>query len=210
MLSHNLDWKALAEDTSAARVRCVVVQAVTKNMFRVRCSRQLQKRICAALALGSLFCGAALAQTVSASYAPGLDFSKYHTYKWIDVQHPVPSVDKQIKQSVDSQLAAHGLVMANDNADLSIAYQVAIEQEQKWQAYEDWSDTSFGGQRFPQHKLVTITVGTLVVDMYDTSGKALVWSGRATKALDPSSSQTDRLKNLDKAVKKLLAAFPPK
>ena len=34
-----------------------------------------------------------------------------------------------------------------------------------------------------------INVGTLVLDLYDPSTKQLVWSGNATKTIDPSSNQ---------------------
>ena len=120
-------------------------------------------------------------------------------------------MDAQIKQSIDSQLAARGLKKADAGADLNIAYQVAIKQEERWQAYEDWAhESTFGDQRFPQRKLVIIEIGTLVIDMYDTAVKALVWEGTASKISDPSSSQNDRQKNLDNAARRLLAKFPPK
>jgi len=49
----------------------------------------------------------------------------------------------------------------------------------------------------------------LVLDIYDTAAKQLVWTGRAHKTLDRNSRE-DRQKNLDNAAKKLLANFPPK
>ena len=55
-----------------------------------------------------------------------------------------------------------------------------------------------------------IDVGTLVLDMYDPSTKTLVWTGRATKTIDPSSNQQKNQKNLDKAMQKLLKNYPPK
>jgi hypothetical protein len=119
-------------------------------------------------------------------------------------------VDAQIKQSIDSQLAAKGLTKADDTADLDVDYQAAVSQVEKWESYEDWSDSSLMGQRLPHHREVTIDVGTLGIDMYDTAAKELVWTGRAHKTLDPKSSRKDRQKNLDKAAKQLLADFPPK
>ena len=56
----------------------------------------------------------------------------------------------------------------------------------------------------------TISNGTLVVDMYSPATKQLVWTGQATKTLDPKSSQEKNQKNLDKSMKKLLKDFPPK
>jgi hypothetical protein len=121
-----------------------------------------------------------------------------------------PSVDGQIKQSIDSQLAARGLTKADDTADLNVDYQAALSNVETWQTYEDWSDTTIMGPRLPKKKKVTIEVGTLVIDMYDTAAKQLVWTGRANKTLDPNSSREERQENLDKAAKKLLADFPPK
>jgi hypothetical protein len=56
----------------------------------------------------------------------------------------------------------------------------------------------------------TINVGTLVLDMYDPSTKQLVWTGNATKTIDPSSNQGKNQKNLNKAIQKLLKNYPPK
>ena len=70
--------------------------------------------------------------------------------------------------------------------------------------------TGLPGQNMTQREQVTIDVGTLVIDMYDTAGRLLVWTGRAHKAIDLNSSQEERQKNLDNAAKQLLASFPPK
>jgi hypothetical protein len=159
--------------------------------------------------LASLLCCVTLAQTVRTSYAPGINFSKYHTYRWVVIkgQHPDPTVDAQIKQSIDTQLAAKGLTKADDTADLDVDYQTAISKAEKWEKYEDWSDASIMGQRIGEQRKVTIEAGTLVIDMYDTAAKQLVWTGRAHKTLDRNSSQEDRQKHLDQAAKKLLADF---
>jgi hypothetical protein len=40
--------------------------------------------------------------------------------------------------------------------------------------------------------------------LYDRATKQLVWTGNATKTIDPSSNQEKNQKNLDKAMAKLL------
>jgi len=169
------------------------------------------KRICLALSLGCLLCCIAVAQTIKTSYAPDVNFSKYHTYKWVAIrgQQSYPSLDAQIKQSFDSELSARGLKKAEDNADLNVDYQTALSKVATWQVYEDWSDAG-PSMRLPQRKKVMIDVGTLVIDMYDTAGKALVWTGRANKTVDLKSSPEERQKNLDTAATKMLVDFPPK
>lgn len=175
------------------------------------CFQELRKKLFVGVAVGCLLCSVAPAQTVRTSYTPGVDFSKYHRYKRVEIkgQHPDPSLDVQIKQSIDSQLAAKGLTKADDSADLSIDYQTAISKVEKWETYEDWTITG-PEARIPQRRQVTIDVGTLVLDMYDTAAKELVWSGRAHKTIDLKSSPEERQKNLNHAAQKLLADFPPK
>ena len=122
-----------------------------------------------ALGLGSVLCCAMHAQTVKTSYQPGLDFSKFHTYRWVEISgvHPDPDVDAQIKQSIDSQLAKKKLTKTNGKADLYVDCQVAISKAQTWHTYEDWSSAAFPDERIPMRKEVTIDVGTLVIDIYD-------------------------------------------
>src|SRR3954452_22329860 len=117
------------------------------------------------LVLATLLCPVALAESaVKSSYLPGTDFSKFRTYKWVEVkgrQHPDPSKDAQIKQLVDHQLTAKGLTKTDDTADLSIDYQVAVAKSEVWQVYEDWSSAALLDGRIPQRRKVTIEVGTL-------------------------------------------------
>ena len=54
-----------------------------------------------------------------------------------------------------------------------------------------------------------IYVGELVLDMYDSKKKELVWRGVASKTLDPKVKPDKRQKNLEKAVAKLLKNYPP-
>ena len=55
----------------------------------------------------------------------------------------------------------------------------------------------------------TIYVGQLVLDMYDSVNRDLVWRGVASKTLDPKAKPDKQEKNLTKAVKKLLKNYPP-
>lgn len=165
-----------------------------------------------ALTLALLVVGGALAQDVRSNYMPGTNFAKYKTYKWVNIEggsHPNQIVDAQIKQSVDSQLASKGLTKTEgDNADLYVGYQISVDKEKQWNAYGMGGGVRFGGMASAQSS--TISVGTLVLDLYDPAVKQLVWTGNATKTLDPSKSQEKNQKNLDKAMQKLLKNYPPK
>src|SRR5664279_5807897 len=130
-------------------------------------------RIGVGLVLALLACTLTPAQDVSTNSMPGVDFSKYHTYKWVSIEganYPNQIVDSQIKQSIDGQLASKGLTKVDgDKADLLIGYQASIQQERQWNAYGTGGLRWGGGMATAQQS--TISTGTLVLDMYDTTNK---------------------------------------
>ena len=160
-----------------------------------------------------LACAIANAQDVKSNFMPGTDFSKYHSYKWVDIEkgaHPNQIVDAQIKQAVDEQLSTKGLTKTTDDkADLYVGYQIAVDQEKQWNAYGMGGGPRWGGGMATATQS-SINIGTLVLDMYDPGTKKLVWSGSAAKTMDPSSNQEKNQKSLNKAMEKLLKNYPPK
>ena len=159
-----------------------------------------------------LTAGRLAAQDVKYNFMPGTDFSKYHTYKWVNIEggaHPNQIMDAEIKQAVDSQLAMKGMTKTDgDKADLLVGYQIAVDQEKQWNAYGMGGGVRWSGMGTATSS--TINVGTLVLDFYDPATKQLVWTGNATKTIDPSSNQEKNQKNLNKAMAKLLKNYPPK
>lgn len=171
--------------------------------------------VLAALAVFAVSAGAALAQDVNVNYVPGTDFSKYKTYKWVEIQgaeKPDQIVDTQIKGAIDKVLGGKGFTKATgDTADLFIGYQVAVNQERQWNTY---STGGYGAWRYGggmgTATSTTIQIGTIALDMYDSAAKELVWKGQASKTLSGEKDPEKRQKNLDKAMAKLLKDFPPK
>lgn len=166
----------------------------------------------ALMLLLALFCsGIAQAQDVKYNYVPGTDFSKYKTYKWVDIpgaKKPDQMLDGQIMAAVDAELSKKGLTKTDaDTADLYVAYQVAINQQTQWNAMGGGVGWRFGGMASATSS--NINIGTLVVDFYDVAEKKQVWRGDATKTLNPSKDPKKNLSNLQKAVAKLLKNYPP-
>jgi hypothetical protein len=180
----------------------------------------MKRAVCltAAVAMiGVLTVGAsvALAQDVTVNYVPGTDFSKYKTYRWVEIQgaeKPDQIIDTQIKQAIDKALATGGLTKATgDKADLYVAYQIAFTKEQQWNTYNVGGPYAWrygGGMGTATSS--TITIGTVALDMYDPAAKELVWKGQASKTLSNEKDPEKRQKNIDKAMAKLLKDFPPK
>jgi Domain of unknown function (DUF4136) len=159
-------------------------------------------------ALLLLTAGRLTAQQVTYNFMPGTDFSKYHTYKWVEIPsniHPNQIVDQEIRQAINNALAAKGFTLSTGpTADLYVGYQCAVDQERQWNA---WGMRGFGGMG--QATSSTIQNGTLAVDFYDPTSQQLIWRGQATKTLNPSGNQEKDMQRLNSAAVKLLKNFPP-
>lgn len=167
-----------------------------------------------------LFClVSASAQEIRYNYARGTDFSKYKTYKWVQIpnaQYPNQIIDGQIKQAIDAQLAAKGLSKSEDNPDLYIAYQAAVNQEKQWNSYSTGGDMwgwgrwgGWGGMSTTTTTSSTINIGSLNLDFYDVATKQQIWRGEASKTLGSGKDPNKVQKNINKAMAKLFKKYPP-
>ena len=91
---------------------------------------------------------------------PGTDFSKHHTYKWVSIEggaHPNHTVDAEIKQAVDFQLASKGLAKTDsDKADLYVGYQIAVDREKQWNGYGMGGGIRWGGMASASSSTINI------------------------------------------------------
>ncbi len=193
-------------------------------------SRKWVAKFGSALVLALVACSVTYAQDVRTNYMPGTDFSKFHTYAWVNHVQGVPTVggqpdqilDAQVKQAIDSQMAVKGFTKVEDGgkADLLLGYQLAIDQEKQINGFGDNWGGGFGGWGggwgpggggFSSFSAQTssLYVGTFVVGMYDPGTKKLVWIGAAQHAIEPSKKQEKNQERLNKGAQKLLKNFPP-
>jgi len=179
-----------------------------------------KRRISFALVLFLVGCKSVQVET-RYTFDQAADFSEFKTYRWV----PLPDAaklddrrDKQIKDAVDAELAKKGLSKTDaDSADLYIGYQAAINTETQFTSYKtDWGySPSWSGARsgnvagVTMAQASTISVGQLVLDMYDSKKHTLAWRGVADKTIDPKASPDTQQKNLRKAIAKLLENYPP-
>src|SRR5271165_2180509 len=178
-----------------------------------------------ALVLALITCSVTFAQDVRTNYMPGTDFSKYHTYAWVDEVQGVPGVgghpdqilDAQVKQAIDSQMAGRGFTKVVDGGkpDLLLGYQLAIDREKQINGFGDnlggWGGWGPWGGGLGTFSASTSSnyIGTFVVGMYDPAAKKLVWIGGAQHAIEPSKKQEKNQERLNKGAQKLLKDFPP-
>ena len=164
------------------------------------------------------------AQDVRYDFDKDKDFSKYRTYKWVQIKgadQPDDLTARAITKAIDAELAQKGMTKTDaDNADLYIGYQTAIAQEKEFTSFNTgWGyGPGWGGGWYGYGGMSTGTtygststvyVGQLDLSMYDPGTKQLVWRGVASKTLDPKAKPEKKQKNINKAVSKLLKKYPP-
>ena len=163
-------------------------------------------------------------QDVRYNFAANQDFSKYKTFKWVEIkgaQRLNDIADEQFKTAVNSQLTKKGLTpTTDDTADLYIDYQASLGQEKQFTTFDSswgygpgWGYGWYGGG--PGGGISTTTSSTIHtgqsdLDMYDRTDQKLIWRGTVSKAIDPNAKPGKRQKNLNKAVAKLLKNYPPR
>jgi hypothetical protein len=176
-----------------------------------------QRRILSLVVIALICATACFAQELRTDYDRSTDFNQYKTYSWERVQTQDPLWVDRIKAAVNSALAAKGWVRVESGGNVSI---IAMEMTQTHQTLNTYYD-SFGGgwawgrrfggsgDSFGESTTIpdTYRVGSLVVDLFDSSTKNLIWRGSQSDALSDKSNKN--IKNLDKGVMKLFDHFPP-
>jgi Domain of unknown function (DUF4136) len=157
----------------------------------------------------SLFAGKLSAQQVKTDYDRSANFGPYKTYSWEQIKTQDPLMVDRIKSAVKTTLAAKGFTEVPSDGDLSL---VAMETTRDQQTLDTFYNNFGGGWRWGGFGDATTTtetykVGTLVVDLFDTKTKTLVWRGSASDTLSNKSEKN--IDNLDKGVEKMFKKFPP-
>ena len=160
-----------------------------------------------------LLAGIASAQQVKTDYDRSANFAQYKTYSWEHVKtQDALNVDR-IKSAVNTALAAKGLTQVDSGGEISV---VAVEMTQNQQTLNTfyngfgggWGWRRFGGGLGEATTTTeTYKVGTLVVDLFETGTKKLLWRGSSSDTLSNNSDKN--IKNLDKGVEKMFKKFPP-
>jgi len=175
---------------------------------------KVQRVMFALTAMMFLFAGKSSAQQVKTDYDRSADFSQYKTYSWAHVKTKDALDVDRIKSAVTAALAAKGWTQVDSGGDVSIVAMEITRDQQTLNTFYNgfgggWGWRRFGGGGFGEATTTTETyrVGTVVVDLFDTKTKKLLWRGTSSDTLSNNSDKN--IKNLDKGVEKLFKQFPP-
>ena len=154
---------------------------------------------------------ASLAQQVKTDYDRDANFSKYKTFSFEKIQTEDPLWVDRIKSAVGASLTARGLSQVDSGGDISVVAVGMTKTQQRLDTfYNGFGGGWRWGGRFGDATTTTETyqVGTLVVDLFDSNTKELLWRGSASGTV--SNKSDSNIKNLDKGVQKMFKNYPPK
>ncbi len=173
-------------------------------------------RIVFSMAIAILAATASLAE-VKTDYDRTAEFSRYKTYSWGKVHTQNPLLVDRIKEAVASALAAKSWTEMESGGDVSIMAMEMTEDQRTLNTYYDnfgggWGWRRWGGGFGNGFGTSTTTeetykVGTLVVDLFDTNAKKLIWRGSASDTLSDKSDKN--IKKLNSDVQRMFEHFPP-
>jgi hypothetical protein len=173
-----------------------------------------QRRIFRIIGSALLLAAGSFAQDVKTDYDRAADFNQYKTYSWENVHTQNPLWVDRIKAAVNSALAAKGWTQVESGGNVSIMAMEMTSSHQTLPTYYDsfgggwgWRGGFGGGFGDATTTEETYRVGTLVVDLFDSNTRKLIWRGSASDTLSDKSDKN--IKNLDKGVNKMFDHFPP-
>jgi Domain of unknown function (DUF4136) len=160
----------------------------------------IRRRISLLLAIVFLFTAASFAQQVKTDYDRNADFNQYKTFSWENVHTENPLWVDRIKSAVNSALAAKGWTLVDSGGSVSIMAMEMNQTHQTLNTYYDgfgggWGWRGWGGGGFGDATTTTSTyrVGTLVVDLFDSKTKTLIWRGSANDTLSDQSDKNIKI-----------------
>jgi len=178
---------------------------------------KLQRVVFILMGMMFMFAANSSAQQVKTDYDRNANFGQYKTYCWEQVKTKDALDVDRIKSAINAALAARGWTQVASGGDVSIIAVEMTQNQQTLNTFYDgfgggWGWRRFGGGGFGGFGDATTTtdtyeVGTLVVDLFDTKTKQLLWRGSSSDTLSNNSDKN--IKNLDKGVEKMFQHFPP-
>ena len=146
------------------------------------------------------------------NYDQQTDFAEYKTFGWMLV--PEKSginslVVQRVKNAVNAELKAKGLMMMSNNPDFLIAVHLGTKDKVQ---VTDWgySYGRYGGYR-GSGRISTSQYeeGILILDFVGAKSRKLFWRGTAKAQVQNVNTPEKSEKLINAAVKKILKKYPP-
>ena len=165
----------------------------------------MQRKHTALALMTWLFISGTVMGDVKVEFDPGFDFSTYATYAWREgTPARREAAERRIRDSVDRELTAAGLLLAEGDADLWVVTHVLVDEH----SLRDLRDETYwefikGVKSVDPYALGR---GTVVVDLIDPRLEQIVWRGAVSKAIDKDMKPDS--KKIGEAIHSVLKRLP--
>jgi len=160
----------------------------------------------------------AQAQKIAVDVDKTFDFTKFKTFSWSDGQvAPKATTGQMLTTAVENELISRGLVRNDAEPDLRIAVMAAADMSLQGIG-PTWNNEMYrynGGHGNPA-ALMTLTKGTLLIDLVETKNKISVWRAVVKDVFvkPPTGNAEKDLKQMqglvNKTVPKIFKQYPVK
>lgn len=174
------------------------------------------------LSLATAACGGL---KTSHDFDPNAPFDTYQTWYLVEVAAN-PALDQltvqRLESSIERTLANKGMRRSDGEAgEFAVGYQVILDEEVSYNTvntgygggwgYGGWYGPGYGGIGMSTSRTYEnrVTVGTLIIDMFDTGTRQLVWRGTGESEVQQIRDPVERQNRLNAIVDKILESFPP-
>jgi hypothetical protein len=177
------------------------------------------------LGVGLILAAGCAGQHITTDYSPATSFSQFRTFALVsppDTAAAQRLLDQRVSNAVQAQLAEKGLTQTDRaNADLFVGYGMVDKTHKEVYTYRDgWGWGGGWGWRYyrwgvswpmtAQRRVDTYTDGTVVVNLVNAKTKQVVWQGEVADVVNlPVGNPVSATKQIDGAVAKLFAKYPP-
>jgi hypothetical protein len=163
---------------------------------------------------------------VQTDWDRAIDFSRFESFALLENSEPSINrlIDGRIRAALVEELSSKGLrqLEAAEGADLAIGFQVATQNRRSYRTVSSgWRARGYRHRRgragwhnqtmtaTTTTRVREYTVGALVLAIFDSKSKELVWEGSGSGRLDSSGGPEQSEQRIRDAVQQILLDFPP-
>jgi hypothetical protein len=158
---------------------------------------------------------------IDAQWDPRARFEGLATWSWAPIRAQIEQdeprlqnrlVQKRIQQAIVQGLAQRGYAQVRQDPDFLVAYHAAIDEaidtRTMYNSYRVVPQVE-GWALEPSRLVERYEVGTLLVDVFDSHSKELIWRGRVQSRVQDLGDPGARAERTNDVVRTLLEQFPP-
>ena len=173
----------------------------------------------------ALFTACSPSLSVNSDYDRSYDFTNISTYSYMGwADHSDRILNRFDKERIESafakQFSARNLKYVESGGDVTVSLFIVVDEKTSVTAYTDhYGMGGYGygygwgygmGTSTTRYQEYDYLVGTLVVDIFDTENKELVWQAVGSRTVDDNPNSEIKQQKVDYAAERIMSSFPVK